>query len=118
SADKPVTIRLERLTSVLDEVEVVSTGYQTLPKERATGSFSKISSEVLERQVSSDILSRIDGNTSAVLFDKRDGFISSDRVSVRGRSTIFGNSAALIILDNFPYEGDINAIDPNEVESI
>ncbi|WP_374949832.1 SusC/RagA family TonB-linked outer membrane protein [Mucilaginibacter sp.] len=40
------------------------------------------------------------------------------RILIRGLSTINGPSQPLIVLDNFPYEGDPNNINPNDVESI
>ena len=96
------------------ENAVVYTGYQSLPKERATGSFEKLNTEQLNRRVSTDIISRLEG-VSSVYFDKRDG---GNNISIRGVSTLFGNKTPLIIIDNFAYDGDINAINPNDVESI
>lgn len=118
SSNKELQVILMPSVIGLKEVAVVSTGYQLLPRERATGSFSSISGEQFERHVAPDILSRIEGVSNAVLFDKRDGDISSGKVSVRGMSSIFSSKAALIVLDNFPYEGDISNINPNDVESI
>ncbi len=37
---------------------------------------------------------------------------------IRGFSTIFSNNSPLIIVDNFPFPGDINDINPNDIESI
>src|SRR5690606_37370283 len=53
---------------------------------------------------------------SSVLFDNRPS--SGQGMTIRGLSTIFSDSQPLIILNNFPYEGDINSINPNDVESI
>ncbi|OYZ30164.1 MAG: hypothetical protein B7Y24_13680, partial [Sphingobacteriales bacterium 16-39-50] len=50
-----------------------------------------------------------------LLFDERSG---SSKLSIRGRNTIFANDQPLIVLDNFPYEGDINNINPNDIENI
>jgi TonB-linked SusC/RagA family outer membrane protein len=38
--------------------------------------------------------------------------------SIRGLSTINGSQDPLIVVDDFPYDGDINNINPNDVESI
>jgi TonB-linked SusC/RagA family outer membrane protein len=99
----------------LDTV-VVSTGYQNIPAERSNGSFAVISNKLLNREVSVDVLSRLDGITNGLLFDKRSSGAPS--VIIRGRGTIFGNNKPLIVVDNFPYEGDIANINPNDVESI
>lgn len=113
-----LTITLHQGTNGLKEV-LVNTGYQTLSKERSTGSFSNISGQLLEREVSTDVLSRLDGIASGVLFDKRiHGTGTLDKISVRGLSTIEGNLNPLVVLDNFPYEGDLNNLNPNDIENI
>jgi TonB-linked SusC/RagA family outer membrane protein len=109
-----ITITLKRKITTLAEV-IVSTGYQDLPQERATGSFEKIDADLLNRSVSTDFLSRLEG-VSSVYFDKRG--IGSGAFSIRGRSTIFANAVPLIVVDNFPYDGDINNINPDDIESI
>ncbi|GGG88341.1 SusC/RagA family TonB-linked outer membrane protein [Parapedobacter pyrenivorans] len=106
---------LQRDTVLLEEVEV-STGYQTLPAERATGSFERVDERLFNRQVSTHVLSRLDGVMPGILFDKRG---PSDVLRVRGLSSIgLTDSRPLIILDNFPYEGDLDAINPNDVASV
>ncbi|EHQ30944.1 TonB-dependent receptor [Mucilaginibacter paludis DSM 18603] len=110
----------------LNEV-VVSTGYQTLPKERATGSFVQIDNTLLNRSTGVNILDRLNGVTSGLRFN---GFTTttistnpSNRVlglNIRGESTLSGNVSTdpLIIIDNFPYEGNISNINPNDIESV
>lgn len=114
SNDK-VLILLEPDISLLKEV-LISTGYTTLPKERATGSFAFLNNSLLNRRVGTDILSRLEDVTSGLLFDKR--FAGGPTISIRGQSTIQSNAAPLIVVDNFPYEGDISMINPNDIENI
>jgi TonB-linked SusC/RagA family outer membrane protein len=101
----------------LDEVGIISNGYQSLPKERATGSFNLTDSALINRRVSANILDRIDGINSGVLFNKN---ISGNvpPISIRDRSTIFANANPLIVLDKFPYDGDVSNINPQDVKSI
>jgi len=102
-------------SNVIDEVSVVASGYQSIPKERATGSFSKVDNATFNRQVSTDVISRLKGIAPSILFDERSG---SPKLTIRGQATIFGNDQPLIVVDNFPYEGDINNINPNDIEDI
>jgi TonB-linked SusC/RagA family outer membrane protein len=98
---------------------VVSTGYQQIHKERATGSFVQVDNQLLNRRVSTDILSRLEDVTSGVIFNK--GVTSSNastQISIRGQSTINANVDPLIVVDNFPYDGNLTNINPNDVESI
>lgn len=111
----PFQITLNVDPSVLKEV-VVSTGYQTLSKERATGSFVQIDNKLLNRSVSTNIIDRLDGVTSGLIFNKNSSTIgvNPSSISIRGRSTIYANPNPLIVIDNFPYSGDISSINPNE----
>lgn len=110
------TVLLKRKLGLLAEV-VVNTGYQQLPKERATGSFTVIGKELLARSVSTNILDRLEGLTPSLLFDRR---VADDhKIQLRGLSTLSSTiSAPLVVLDNFPFSGDINSINPADVESI
>ncbi len=112
-----MVISLEEDHGVLEEV-TVNTGYQEIPKERATGSFVQIDNELLNRKVGSNILDRLDGITSGLIFNKSN--VSDEMISIRGRSTLINATAAepLIVLDKFPYDGDIGNINPNDIESI
>ncbi|RZK39827.1 MAG: SusC/RagA family TonB-linked outer membrane protein [Pedobacter sp.] len=104
----------------LDEVVLVSSGYQTLPKERATGSFVQVDNNLLNRSVSPDIISRLSDVVPGLVFN-RNGITPREAqspISIRGQSTIFARQDPLIVLDNFPYTGDISSINPNDIESI
>jgi len=120
-----IVITLESDASSLKEV-VVSTGYQDIPKERETGSFDLVNNELVNRRVSTNILDRIDGITSGVYFNgTADNSINASGysprnsgINIRGQSTINASVDPLIVVDNFPYAGQISNINPNDVESI
>jgi len=112
-----LTIVLNQSATELDEVSVLSNGYQRLARGKATGSFVQLDSAILNRRVSPDILSRLADVTPGLIFNRNQGSGEND-ISIRGRSTLFANDQPLVVLDNFPYEGDLNAINPNDVESI
>jgi TonB-linked SusC/RagA family outer membrane protein len=110
-------VQMQEDISTLGEVTIVSTGYESIPKERATGSFVKVNVELLNRRVGTDILGRLEDVTSGLIFNRNVEGKSSD-ISIRGVSTLYANTAPLIVIDNFPYDGDMNNINPNDVESI
>ncbi|WP_159523723.1 SusC/RagA family TonB-linked outer membrane protein [Sunxiuqinia indica] len=113
--ESPLTIYLEQEVVSIGEV-VVSTGYQTLSKDKTLGSYTLIDNQLVNRTVSTDILSRLENISGGILFDHR--FNGSPSLSIRGQSTIQSEASPLIIVDNFPYEGDINNINPNDIENI
>ncbi|QEM09100.1 SusC/RagA family TonB-linked outer membrane protein [Mucilaginibacter rubeus] len=113
-------ITLHPTTSAITEVSVVSTGYQNIPKERATGSFAQLNNELLNRRTGSDIVSRLEGVVPGLLFNRNTSASSrgiSD-ISLRGTNTLFSNSQPLIVLDGFPFDGDMSNINPNDIENI
>jgi TonB-linked SusC/RagA family outer membrane protein len=114
---RSITVILKVDAKQLEEV-TVSTGIQRLPKERATGSFTQIDNRLLNEQVGSNILSRIAYATNGyATFSLRNA--GTTQPLVRGLSTLsIGIAKPLIIMDNFEYQGDLNTINPNDVENI
>jgi TonB-linked SusC/RagA family outer membrane protein len=92
--------------------EVVCTGYQTLSRERATGSFASIKNEMIADKISIDLVSRLEGLASGVQVDAK------GNITIRGISTLNANKKPLIVVDGFPVETDISEINPDDVESI
>ncbi len=120
TGDKPVIVHLKIRLAALDEATVISNGYQQIPKERATGSFFQLDNKLVSRRVSTDILGRLEGVTPGLLFNRNTqaSSASGHDINIRGHSTIFSNDQPLIVVDNFPYDGDVSNINPNDVESI
>jgi TonB-linked SusC/RagA family outer membrane protein len=115
----PLEIKLNVATGELEEVKVTySTGYQNIPKERATGSFTVIDNKTFNEQVGTNVLKRLDGVASGFqTIDKQDRNRKLG-IAIRGLSTINGPLDPLIVLDGFIYEGDINNINPNDIDNV
>ncbi|WP_127131716.1 SusC/RagA family TonB-linked outer membrane protein [Pseudoflavitalea rhizosphaerae] len=105
-------IVLKRINTSMDAVEVVVTGYQTLPKDRATGSFSTVSSEILSTRVEPGLMTRLEGLVPG-LFSKPNG-----QINIRGLATLYGETQPLIVVDGYPYEGNINYLNPDDILSV
>lgn len=124
SSPKTLVVVLSSNVKLMREVSITTDGYQNLPKERVTGSFETIDNKKLNLRAGSDILSRLEGVSTSILFDKRQmkgsqNSIDANNIIVRGLSTITESiKAPLIVLNNFPYEGNIENINPNDVENI
>ena len=97
-----------------------NTGYQVLKINEQNGSIVNINNKVLNQQVGTDVLKRLDGVTSGLLFNigKNNGNQSKTNISIRGLSSIRGPLDPLIVLDDFVYEGDFTNINPNDIENI
>jgi len=112
---QPLVIFLDEGNRVLEEV-VVSTGYQNIPKDRSTGSFTKIGNRLFNEQVMANILDRLEAVANGLTFDRTTS--ASGRLAIRGISSINGPREPLVIVDDFPYDGDISNINPNDVQDI
>ncbi|WP_158288387.1 SusC/RagA family TonB-linked outer membrane protein [Mucilaginibacter psychrotolerans] len=104
---------------------VVSTGLQTLSKERATGSFSKPDMEVFNlRTGTNDILQRLDGLIPGLTvlsgptsdIPNKSGQ-STKKVIVRGNTSINLDTQPLYVVNGIQVN-DIGTINPNDVNDI
>ena len=69
SSTNNLIITLRPSVTKLEDVEVtVNTGYQKISKERMTGSFVQLDSAAFNRRVGMDIIDRLDGIVTGVLF--------------------------------------------------
>ncbi|MFD2903807.1 SusC/RagA family TonB-linked outer membrane protein [Sphingobacterium anhuiense] len=120
-------VQLYASENQLDEVEVVSTGYQKIPKERATGSFEFVDNKLFNRKVSTDFVSRLEDIVPSISTDKTYGpnrgrYLG---IKVRGESTMNSEINPLVVIDGVPYQwsfdkyiGTFNNINPNDIENI
>ncbi|NML20887.1 SusC/RagA family TonB-linked outer membrane protein [Pseudoflavitalea sp. G-6-1-2] len=109
-----LVITLKIKTNVMDSavVTIVNTGYQTIAKERATGSFGFVSSATLEKQIGvSDITEKFATMLPSVL-------MNNGTPLVRGKSSINAAQSPLVVIDGFASELGYGSINPNDVESI
>lgn len=115
-------IKLQQAISISEEVVVnANTGYQTLKPNEVNGSVQVIDSKKLNEQTGTNILKRLDGVVSGLLFNvgkTNENPQNKTNISIRGLGTISGALDPLIVLDGFIYEGNIENINPNDVESV
>ncbi|SKC06986.1 TonB-linked outer membrane protein, SusC/RagA family [Sphingobacterium nematocida] len=111
-------IALTPSLSTLDGVDItVSTGYQTLSKERATGSFSQVGQSVLGKRPTSNLSSALQGMVAGMQAkENEDGSVD---FLIRGNSTLYADSKPLVVVDGFPVSSsNFSDINPNDVESV
>lgn len=90
-AGSSVPVRLMSMTSELDEMVV--TGYQTISKERAAGSFTKVDAKDLKAQTISSVDGMLEGHVAGY---------SQGRI--RGVTSMQGVTSPLYVVDGFPVE--------------
>jgi len=112
-----IKIALHQDVKSMHTVEIYSTGYQNIPKERSTGSFDLIDRQLFNQQVSTNVTDRLEAIANGLQSNKKING-SDGQIIIRGLSSINGPKSPLIIVNNFPYEGNLENINPNDVESI
>ncbi|KAA6346905.1 TonB-dependent receptor SusC [termite gut metagenome] len=113
AAGKNLQIQLKPEAYLLEDVVV--TGYQQLPRDRVTGSFKILPLDALSKPTT-NIGSRLIGTIAGLQANTTlDGDISFE---IRGKTSLNANAKPLIVVDGFPIEGDLNTLNPNEIESV
>jgi len=123
-------ITLKISSAALDEVSIVSTGYQSLPKERATGSFGVVTAKELEQYPVVSVLERLQGLVPGVNISTKTvaGKSRNATVNVRGISTIVSSytrvsTDPLLVIDGFPSQqsitnGAFDFLNPDDIEQV
>ncbi len=108
-----MTLTMEEDVSRLNDVLV--TGYQTISRERATGSYDMLGQKVLDKP-SVSIADRLVGTVAGVATNlDADGNVS---LTIRGQGTLMANAEPLLVVDGFPIDGTLASLNPNDIESV
>ena len=118
-AIKPnVKVLLKSNTELLEEVMVVA--YGTAKKSAFTGSATVVDSKEIGKIQSSNVANALTGKVAGVQLNTSSGQpgATSPSIRIRGISSINAGNDPLIILDGAPYDGDLNNISSQDIESM
>lgn len=110
-----LTIVLEESAAGLDEVVV--TGYTSQVKGTLSSAISTVSSEELVAAPIANVSQGLQGRVPGVTVGSGSGPGGGISVRIRGYTTI-NNNDPLYIVDGVPLQGDLNLINPDDIESI
>lgn len=115
---KPVVkVVLHSDTEMLDEVMVVAFG--TAKKSSFTGSATVVKSEKLSKSQVSSVTEALAGAVPGVTMTSSNGAPgATSSIKIRGISSINAGNDPLIVVDGAPYSGDLNNLNPSDVESM
>ncbi len=109
-------IQLVSDAQVLEDVVVI--GYGAESRRNVTGAVSKIDGDFIGKLDPPNAAQALQGTAAGVNISQQGGAPGSEsNIRIRGISTN-GNNSPLIILDGFQYEGGLNSINPQDIESI
>lgn len=107
--DKPLEVVMEEEAEMLGEV--VATGYQTISRERVTGSAVILNKEKLGKVQATDLTSKLEGITPGLMN-------YGGTMSIRGRSSFAVASTPLVVVDGQVTNLSLGALNPEDIESV
>jgi len=102
----------------MDEVMVVAYGSAT--RSSFTGSAAVVSSDIIDKKISSNVTSALAGTAAGVQYiaSSGDPVNNAPTIRIRGIGSINAGNGPLYVVDGVPYDGAISAINPADVESM
>ncbi len=116
------TIHMVMADEAIGLSEVVAVGFGSQKKVNVTGAVSTVNAKVLESRPVQNVAQALQGVIPGLNFSTNNGGGTLDNtmsVNIRGAGTLSGSgssSAPLILIDG--VEGNMNAINPQDIESI
>lgn len=114
---KVINVDLKDESVNIDEVVVVA--YGVAKKSTFTGSAVTVKSDVLEKRQTSSISQSLQGVAPGVNVTMNSGQPGENaQIRIRGISSLNTGSEPLWVIDGIPYEGNLNAINSEDIESM
>ena len=103
-----INISLVEETEMVEEI-VINTGYQTVTKRKEAGAVSRIEAKDLKVEGVSDVSRMIEGKAAGVTVQNVSGtFGAAPKITIRGASSIMGDTKPLWVIDGVVQEDIIN----------
>lgn len=112
-----INVTMKEDAQAIDDVIVVAFG--TAKKEAFTGSAAVIKSDEIAKVQTSNVATALVGRVAGVQTSSTSGDLGkTPSIRVRGFSSINAGKEPLWIVDGMPYEGDLNNLNTNDIESM
>ena len=112
-----INVTMKEDAQAIDDVIVVAFG--TAKKEAFTGSAAVIKSDEIAKVQTSNVATALVGRVAGVQTSSTSGNLGkTPSIRVRGFGSINAGKEPLWIVDGMPYEGDLNNLNTNDIESM
>lgn len=112
-----INVSLTEDATTLDEVVIV--GYGTQIKREVTGSVQTVDLSELADIPVTQVTQKLQGQLAGVQINQTTGKPGEGiSVRIRGQLSVSGGSDPLYVVDGFPIAGNINTLNPAEIEDI
>lgn len=117
AVDAHIEVFLEQDSEFLDETIVVAYGVQR--KSSFTGAAAQVSGEKLKKGSSTNISKSLEGAVAGLQTFSSSGTPGSgSSMLIRGIGSISASTSPLLVVDGVPYEGSLNSIASQDIESL
>ncbi|MBQ9893563.1 MAG: SusC/RagA family TonB-linked outer membrane protein [Bacteroidales bacterium] len=89
----------------------VVTGYQEIQIRKVTGSIATVSAKTMEERYNPSILQNLEGRVAGLS-------TYGGKLTIRGVSSMYAEANPLLVVDGLPIEGDIDDLNPYDIESV
>lgn len=113
----PATINVTMTEDSKSLQEVVVTGYNSQAKRDITGAVTTVSAKDLLSAPATNVAQALQGRAAGVTVGNENSPGGGVMVRVRGFGTINDNSP-LYVIDGVPTKGNLNTLNPNDIESM
>jgi len=111
-------INVSMAADVIGLEEVVAIGYGTMKKSDLTGAVASVKAEQLEMERPQALQDLLRGNIAGLQVGFSTNAKGGGSLEVRGDNTLTASSSPLVVLDGVIYQGGMEDINPNDIESI
>ena len=104
-------------TQNIEEVVVVAYGVQK--KSTLTGANIQVGAKKIEDRPLSNVLQALDGAGAGIQIASGSGQPGDGpTIRIRGAGSYLASNEPLIVVDGIPFPGNLNSINPNDIESL
>ncbi len=89
----------------------VVTGYQEIQVRKVTGAIATVGAKTIEERYSPSLLQNLEGRVAGLS-------TYGGKLVIRGISSMYAESSPLLVVDGLPIEGDIDDLNPYDIESV
>ncbi|ACU59048.1 SusC/RagA family TonB-linked outer membrane protein [Chitinophaga pinensis] len=117
NGDQNIVILLKPANTTLGEV--VAVAYTNVKRSGYPGAVATVSSDKINNRLTPNVTNALQGLVTGLQTTSSNGQPgNSSTIRIRGVGSINASSAPLFVVDGAPYDGDINAINGADIESI
>ncbi len=117
TGQKSLTVSLDEEANLLQEV-VVQVGYGSVKKKDATGAVDLLTTKEFNKGFNSNTEALLNGRVAGVVVTQGGRPGDGAAIRIRGGASLQASNDPLIVLDGMPIDGNLQTINPNDIESI